>query len=393
MYTLIQSHIITFLPECIRGVSGSPHAPEGGHIESQPFRVSRRRLLAEVLPPTLLICGYFLPLFTRTVTLGSLGKDVLLLPLMQDDTGPIAFTLAGMIWTLCSEGDLATACLALFCFMVIPVIECRRRLDANSNVMSTAGNWEQAWMSIRCWGLLPVLLAGLVILHLKRAKEGAVIELEIGFYVILVALLLRALPKWSVSLIEYVRASTRRRRRVLVMASEVNWLPKCLSYASVATLLVGLTFPFFRLERRLTGGLVEWTISRLRDVETTDEYSILSSINLLWQHGDTVIVVGLILASVIFPLAKSVALICFLHMTDRPHWPYLNLLKQLGPWSMLDAVVALLLAVAYVAFPGGTSVTLLWAYWVFITSIFLNSLALGLTHYHTVGKDSVHSEV
>jgi uncharacterized paraquat-inducible protein A len=300
---------------------------------------------------------------------------------MTDDTRPVTFTLVSAIQTLAESGRVALACVAAVCFLLIPAAECVLRVRHRSDGHPPKRDPEGLWPSIRSWNLLPVMVAGLAIVALKQAKQGAVIRPEYGFFLIAACLLLRSLPDWKRRLKICGRwvADPKPVTRIVPVAP--TRAARHLAYLSLAALIAGLSLPFFCLNIRMEGGLIESIIARISDIEISQEFSILNGIRMLWDAGDRLIVAILVLASVAFPLAKTFALLWFLRRSNRPRLPYLHLLKQLGPWSMLDAVVVMLIAVAYCDFPGGTSLTLLCAYWIFVTSILLNSLALALTRY------------
>ena len=158
-------------------------------------------------------------------------------------------------------------------------------------------------------------------------------------------------------------------------------IPLNLSLAALATLSVGVLGPFFCIEERLEGGHFESVVRRVAHVGETRRLSIADGIGALWRHGERGIAAILVVASVLFPLSKS-ALLWFLYGGRQSHTLYLRVLKQVGPWSMLDAIVVALLAVVHVSYPGGSTFQIAWAYWVFGASIVFNSLALSFTKYH-----------
>jgi paraquat-inducible protein A len=79
---------------------------------------------------------------------------------------------------------------------------------------------------------------------------------------------------------------------------------------------------------------------------TTEDYSLLHTVSMLWQHGFPGLAVLVGLFSVVFPFAKLVALagVCWWRWPAR----WASTIGGLGKWSMLDVfLVILLLAVAY----------------------------------------------
>ena len=79
---------------------------------------------------------------------------------------------------------------------------------------------------------------------------------------------------------------------------------------------------------------------------TTEDYSLLHTVSMLWKHGFPSLALLVGMFSVVFPFAKLVVLagVCWLGWPAR----WASTVGGLGKWSMLDLfLVVLLLAVAY----------------------------------------------
>ncbi|MFN0050580.1 MAG: paraquat-inducible protein A [Planctomycetales bacterium] len=303
------------------------------------------------------------------------------MPLLRDDPRPVTYSLWTAIETWFSSSMTPVACLALLGFVVIPCLDTLLVLACRLMTESTRRLVDDWWAQARCWELLPVLLAGLALVASKNPDRGAVLTLNCGFYVIGMALIVRGIPHVVSGIVTGIRWLQNGQSLEKLVAGRNRGLPVCLSIAALATLVVGVLCPFFRIEERLEGGFLESAVEHVAQIGNTRLYSIVDGIRALWQHGEHGIATILVIASVLFPLSKIGALLWFLTSGRRSRAVYLRILKQVGPWSMLDAIVVALLAIAHVAFPGGSSFEIAWAFWVFVSSIGLNSLALMLTRY------------
>ena len=150
--------------------------------------------LCALVGTPVLVVGMFLPLFTRRVTFGSFWKDVLILPVLRDDPSPVSFSLIDAIATLLRHGNRPGRVPWSVCFVCIPCLDALLALVRPVISDSTRHELDHRWTKIRCWGLLPVLLAGLAIVASKSASRGAAVTLNIGFYAIAAAVSIRSIP-------------------------------------------------------------------------------------------------------------------------------------------------------------------------------------------------------
>lgn len=103
---------------------------------------------------------------------------------------------------------------------------------------------------------------------------------------------------------------------------------------SVGMFLVGISLPLMEIEKF-------WFF--------TNNFSLLSSIELLWQKQEFLIAVVLALFSIVTPIVKSLSLLflanttpCYQGVRQR----VLDIMETWGKWSMLDVFVVAVLFVA-----------------------------------------------
>lgn len=80
-----------------------------------------------------------------------------------------------------------------------------------------------------------------------------------------------------------------------------------------------------------------------------NQYSLYSSLQTLWEHGETFLFFFLLLFSVITPLVKVAGLALIANSSARfhkAHQRFLYVLETWGKWSMLDVFVVALLFVS-----------------------------------------------
>ncbi|MHC4547489.1 MAG: paraquat-inducible protein A [Planctomycetota bacterium] len=134
----------------------------------------------------------------------------------------------------------------------------------------------------------------------------------------------------------------------------LNWLGHVL-------LGLGLCGPCMTVTPRLepVQGLAEW----LGLVGEPKTYSIVTGVRALLGGGNVWIGLVLLIFSVLFPLAKVVALrIC---IADARRGRGHALAARFGRYSMVDVFVIALLVVAGKSYPGGTTVEIEWGIFAF----------------------------
>ena len=111
-------------------------------------------------------------------------------------------------------------------------------------------------------------------------------------------------------------------------------------------------------------------------------YSILSGIRGLLDGGGFWIGLLLLVFSVLFPLAKLIALRMALSDLEagRPVNRLHHVLANVGKYSMADVFVVALLVVASKSFPGGTEVVIRWGVYAFAAAALLTMFASARVH-------------
>jgi len=125
-------------------------------------------------------------------------------------------------------------------------------------------------------------------------------------------------------------------------------------------------------------GIAEW----LGLVDEPRTYSILTGIAQLLNGGGFWIGLLLLAFSVVFPVAKLVALRVALGdvSAGRPPNRLHRLLANVGKYSMADVFVVALVVVASKSFPGGTSVDVRWGVYAFAAAALLTMFASSRVH-------------
>lgn len=121
--------------------------------------------------------------------------------------------------------------------------------------------------------------------------------------------------------------------------------------------------------------LGEW-LGLLDEPET---YSIFTGVRTLLEDGNRALGVLLLFFSILFPLAKLIALRVCLSEVDRgrPTSRTHRFAAALGKFSMVDVFVIALLVVASKTLPGGTTIDVRWAAFAFAASALL-AIPVGL---------------
>ena len=162
-----------------------------------------------------------------------------------------------------------------------------------------------------------------------------------------------------------------------------------LLWAAHILLGLGLAAPCMTVVPRMGAhtGLAEW-LGLLDEPRT---YSLLSGIRAL--IGGDGFWIGLLLLSfsVVFPIAKLIALRVAIGSgaSNRLH----RVLRGIGKYSMADVFVVALLVVVSKTFPGGTTIELRWGIYAFAVAALLTMLVTTLADRRSRGEQQQHAAV
>jgi len=152
---------------------------------------------------------------------------------------------------------------------------------------------------------------------------------------------------------------------------------------------VGLAAPCMTVTPRMGAhtGLAEW-LGLLDEPRT---YSILSGIRALIVGDGLWIGLLLLLFSVVFPIAKLIALRVAMGVgaPNRLH----HLLGAIGRFSMADVFVVALLVVVSKTFPGGTTIDLRWGLYAFAGAALLTMMVTSLADRRSRSVDQEQAAV
>jgi paraquat-inducible protein A len=151
--------------------------------------------------------------------------------------------------------------------------------------------------------------------------------------------------------------------------------------ALIATIsfVLGILVPFCGLEPSLGDPLLTAIVEYLSgDQFDPHSYSVLGGIVLLFQDGDVVIALVLLLFSVLFPAVKLTLIWQLLLYASTRRRRAIRMLEKLGPWSMADVFVVSVTILAFKSFPAGTRFTVGWGYYLFLLSVVCAMLTLML---------------
>lgn len=111
-----------------------------------------------------------------------------------------------------------------------------------------------------------------------------------------------------------------------------HWEVPVLLVLAAVTLAIGYVLPLMRIET-----LVFWQ----------DDYTLLTSIRGLWDHGDYALAVIIFIFSILFPVTKLIAMgvLWWKAFDDQLRRRVGFAVSLLGKWSMLDVFVCALLIV------------------------------------------------
>lgn len=162
-----------------------------------------------------------------------------------------------------------------------------------------------------------------------------------------------------------------------------------LVWAAHILLGVGLAAPCMTVTPRMGShtGLAEW-LGLLDEPRT---YSILSGIRALLEGDGLWIGILLLVFSVVFPIAKLIALRVALG-TGAPNRLH-RILRSVGKFSMADVFVVALLVVVSKSFPGGTSIDLRWGIYAFAAAALLTMVSTLLVDRRSGAVDREHAAV
>ena len=115
-------------------------------------------------------------------------------------------------------------------------------------------------------------------------------------------------------------------------------------------------------------GIAKW----LGLLEEPRTYSLLEGIRDLLVGGSPAIGVVLLIFSVLFPIAKLIALRHALHVAARDGGSRAGWVDAIGKYSMVDVFVIALIVVVSKSFPGGTEVAVRWGVFPFAAAALLS---------------------
>jgi len=170
-------------------------------------------------------------------------------------------------------------------------------------------------------------------------------------------------------------SSADAKRPSLAALGFLNWCGHVLLALGLGAPCMIVTPKFGAIE-----GLARW-LGLLQDPET---YSILSGTWRLLTGGQAVIGVVLLVFSVLFPVAKLVALRAAIAdvRRGRAPGPAPLLAARFSKYSMVDVFVIALLVLVSKTFPGGTTVEVAWGTYAFAGAALLSVLvAAGLSRH------------
>jgi hypothetical protein len=148
------------------------------------------------------------------------------------------------------------------------------------------------------------------------------------------------------------------------------------TYAAAVLFLVGLFAPSFTMIPKFGDGFFERLVRLfVSDDLKPRQFSLAGGILHLFQEGEFFIGCVIFLFSVVFPAAKTVALLMFLYRGQTNMAGGLKIIENLGKWSMLDVFVIAALVVCFKGYPGGTHIRLQWGIYVFAISVLLTMAA------------------
>ncbi len=159
------------------------------------------------------------------------------------------------------------------------------------------------------------------------------------------------------------------------------------SYARVVIVIsaiflgLGLVLPCMKIWPKF-GSMDSWVKLLKPSMNTPSEYSVLSGIMRLIEHGQMGIGLLLLFFSCIFPTFKLAVLAWAVSLFKRGEhagW-LLKIAHHTGKYSMLDVMVLALIVIAIKGLPGSTEITLGPGVWMFAGSVILGILASILIH-------------
>ena len=123
-----------------------------------------------------------------------------------------------------------------------------------------------------------------------------------------------------------------------------------LSFATFISLIYGLINPILMV-------IIHKEVEYLGDlILSFESKGIIGSINKLFESGESVVAITILLFSVLLPLIKSLTLTSTLLFHQHPWSKHLvNFFKHLGKWSMIDVFVVAILLVYLSSNGGGIS--------------------------------------
>ncbi|MGC4005115.1 MAG: paraquat-inducible protein A [Pirellulales bacterium] len=159
------------------------------------------------------------------------------------------------------------------------------------------------------------------------------------------------------------------------------------SYARIVIVIsavflgLGLVLPCMTIWPHF-GAYDSWAQLLKPSLNSPTEYSVLSGILKLIEHGQVSIGLLLLFFSCIFPTIKLAILAWAVSLLKRGQHAglLLKFAHHTGKYSMLDVLVLALIVIAIKGLPGSTQITLGIGVWMFAGSVILGILASILIH-------------
>ncbi len=164
------------------------------------------------------------------------------------------------------------------------------------------------------------------------------------------------------------------------MTHTLHFTRLCILIAA-ALLGLGLIAPCMTIVPGM-GEMESWVRLLKPSLLRQSQYSLLSGILSMIEHGNEGIGLLLLFFSCIFPALK-LAMMAWAQQVladRRPAGRWLTIVHHMGKFSMLDVMVLALIVVAIKGLPGNTDIRLQWGVWAFAGSVVLSLIASVLLH-------------
>lgn len=278
---------------------------------------------------------------------------------------PNSKSLASGIFGLIQSGQFTLAILGAVTLVLVPNLCVLQRLgNPKTKAMRRVAS------TIRDWNLLGVFLIAVAVVALLSQRQMVKLTPGWGFAGLLCCVV--ALSSMPHVVLRHLFAAWQRLAERLKhedrLEAPATWKPLIaigLSYASLFCFVWGISARFCVYNN---------------DPANPKTITVLSGIHELYTSGYGAVAVFAALVSVVFPVSKSLAVCMYVHLGFQIPSHYLTTLSRLGPWSMFDVYIVMMLAISHSCFHllGYSLFTIAPAsgFYVYVLAILLNSLAL-----------------